>query len=219
MPVQPRKKQENIAFFEQRNPIWAANVATLGLNPQEIGQLDTLTTAARAAYDAAQLAAAQARSATIDQNLAFMAMRDLGGELIKKIRVTAEQTGNPALFALAQIPAPKEPAPIAPVEASNLAFTLQPSGALEISWDGSVSTGTTYVVQRAITPAGGGQGPFQSIGFADEKRFVDTGIPAGTERASYVVRARKGATLTPGTAPITVRFVAGGNGVSLAEAA
>lgn len=219
MPVQPRKKQDNIAFFEQRNPIWAANAAALSLTPEETGQIDTLTTAARAAYDAAQLAASQAASATADQDLAIQAMRDFGGELIKQIRRNAEQTGDPSLFALAQIPAPKEPAPIPPVEASDLAFDLLNDGALELSWTGSVSTGTTYIVQRAITPAGGSQGTYQDIGFADEKRFVDTTIPAGTERVSYVVRAKKGSTITAGTAPITVRFTIGGNGQQVAMAA
>lgn len=219
MPVQPRKKQDNIAFFEQRNPIWAANAAALSLTPEETGQIDTLTTAARAAYDAAQLAAAQARSATADQDLAIQAMRDYGGELIKQIRRNAEQTGDPSLFALAQIPEPKDPAPIPAVEASNVSFTLQASGALELSWDGSVSTGTTYIVQRAITPAGGSQGAYTDLGFADEKRFVDSSIPAGTERVSYVVRAKKGSTITPGTAPITVRFTIGGNGQQVAMAA
>ena len=146
-------------------------------------------------------------------------MRDLGADLIKRIRVTAEQTGDPSLFGLAQIPEPKEPAPIPPVEASDVAFDLLNDGSLELTWDGSVSTGTTYVVRRAITPAGGGEGAFQDVGFADEKRFVDASIPAGTERASYVVRAKKGGETTPGTAPITVRFAIGGNGQTVAEAA
>lgn len=219
MPVQPRKKQENIAFFEQRNPIWAANAAALSLTPEETGQIDTLTSAARAAYDAAQLAASQAASATADQDLAIQAMRDYGGELIKQIRRNAEQTGDPSLFALAQIPAPKEPAPIPPVEASNITFDLLPSGSLELAWDGSVSTGTTYIVRRALTPAGGNPGSFQDMGFADEKRYIDSTIPPGTAEARYVVRAKKGSTITAGTAPITVRFTIGGNGQAMAEAA
>ena len=219
MPVQPRKKIENIEFFEQRAPVWTANAATLQLAPEELASLTALTDAARDAYTAAQLAASNAKTATANQNQAVGAMRDLGGELIKKIRVTAEQTGDPSLYGLAQIPEPKDPAPIPAVEASDVRFRLLTNGDLELAWDGKVSTGTTYIVQRAITPAGGSQGAYQNLGFADEKRFVDKTIPSGTERVSYVVRAKKGATVTPGTAPITVRFGIGGNGQTIAEAA
>lgn len=219
MPVQPRKKVENIEFFEQRNPIWTANAAALNLTPEELASLTALTDAARDAYTAAQLAASQALTATANQDQAIAAMRGLGGELIKKIRVTAEQTSDPSLFGLAQIPTPKDPAPIPPVEASNITFGLLPSGSLELAWDGSVSTGTTYIVRRALTPAGGNPGSFQDLGFADEKRYIDSTIPPGTAEARYVVRAKKGSTITAGTAPITVRFTIGGNGQAVAEAA
>lgn len=219
MPVQPRKKVENIEFFEQRVPIWAANAAQLQLTPEEVGQLDALTDAARATYTTAQLRASEAETATGNQDQAIQAMRDLGADLIKKIRVAARQTGDPSLFGLAQLPEPKEPAPIPPVEASNIVFDLLPNGTLELSWDGKVSTGTTYIVRRALTPAGGAPGSFHDLGFADEKRYIDSTIPPGTAEASYVVRAKKGSTITAGTAPITVRFSIGGNGQAVAEAA
>lgn len=219
MSVQPRKKQQNIEFFEQRAPIWTANATALNLTTEELAQLTSLTETARTKYAAAQLKAEQAKSATSEQNLAIKGMRSLGGDLIKKIRVTAEQTANPELFALAQIPEPKDPASIPPVEASNVAFDLLNDGSLELTWKGKVSTGTTYIVRRALTPTGGSQQGFQDIGFADGKRFVDATIPAGTERASYVVRAKKGDQLTPGTVPITVRFAIGGNGQLEAKAA
>ncbi|MEQ8318499.1 MAG: hypothetical protein RIE77_04080 [Phycisphaerales bacterium] len=219
MPVQPRKKVENIEFFEQRAPIWEANAATLNLTTEETAQLTSLTGTARTRYTEAQLKAEQSKTATANQDIAIQAMRDLGADLIKKIRVAAEQTGNPELFTLAQIPEPKDPASIPPVDASDVAFDLLNDGSLELTWKGSVSTGTTYIVRRAITPTGGNQQAYQDIAFADGKRFVDSTIPAGTERASYVVRAKKGETVTPGTVPITVRFAIGGNGQLEAKAA
>ncbi|UYV11972.1 MAG: hypothetical protein NCW75_11780 [Phycisphaera sp.] len=217
--VIPVKKSEELAFFEQRAPIWEANAAQLNLSIERTAELTALTNAARAAYDQAQSLRSQAKAATSAQNQALTAMHNLGAELIKSIRTTAELENDPSLYGIAQIPEPKDPAPIPPVEASNLSFDLLNDGALELAWDGRVSTGTTYIVQRAITPAGGSQGTYQDLGFADEKRFVDTTIPAGTERASYVVRAKKGGTITAGTAPITVRFTIGGNGQAVAEAA
>ena len=127
MAVQPRKKQDNIEFFEQRAPIWEANAATLNLSAEETAQLTSLTGTARTKYDAAQLKADEAKSATAEQDLAIAAMRDLGADLIKKIRVAAQQTANPELFAIAQIPEPKDPSAIPPVEASNVRVDrLQP---------------------------------------------------------------------------------------------
>ncbi|MCW5756482.1 MAG: hypothetical protein KIT54_04515 [Phycisphaeraceae bacterium] len=219
MAVQPRKKQENIAFFEQRNPIWALHAAALSLSPEEIGELDTLTSAARAAYDAAQLAAEEAKTATAIQNQKVKAMHDYGGELIKKIGVKAEQTGNPSLYALAQIPAPKAPTPIPPVEASKPDFRLLYDGSIELTWDGKVSTGTVYLVQRAVTMPGQPMGPYTTLGFADEKKFVDNAVPEGAAKVTYVVRAKKGSTITPGTLPVNIRFSTGANGVTVAEAA
>lgn len=176
--VIPVKKSEELAFFEQRAPIWVANAAALGITPKRAAQLETLTTSARTAFDTASTARAQSKAATSSQNEALKAMRDLGSELIKQIRTTADIEGDPSLFGLAQIPEPKDPAPIPPVEASDVRFDLLNDGSLELAWDGSVSTGT-----------------------------------------SYVVRAKKGETITPGTAPITVRFAIGGNGQLEAKAA
>jgi len=146
-------------------------------------------------------------------------MRSLRAEFIKQIRTAAEIEGDPSLYGIAQIPEPKEPAAIPPVDASDVGFDLLNDGTFELSWKGSVSTGTTYIVQRAVTPAGGSQGAYTDLGFADEKRFVDTTVPAGTERVRYVVRAKKCSTITAGTAPITVRFTIGGNGQQVALAA
>lgn len=219
MPVQPRKKVENIEFFEQRAPIWAANAAQLNLSEEETALLVSLTGTARTKYTEAQLKAEQAKTATANQDAAIDAMRGAGGELIKKIRVTAEQTGDPSLYGLAQIPAPKDPTPIPPVEASDLDFTLLNNGDLELFWEGSVSTGTTYIVRRSLTNAEGAELPFEAVGFADEKRFVDKTIPQGTRKVSYEVVAKKGSTITAGSLPITVRFGKGANGQTIAEVA
>lgn len=219
MPVQPRKKQENIEFFEQRAPIWEENAAQLGLDALATAELIALTGTARAKYDAARLKAAQAKSATAEQDQAVGAMRDFGGEIIKQIRVKAEQTGDPALYALAQIPEPKSPAAIPPVEASDVEYELLTDASIRLTWDGSVSTGTVYVVRRSITMPGQQPGAYQTLGVADEKSYTDDSIPTGAQSASYVIKATKGGLTTPGTAPVVVRLTKGGNGQAAVEAA
>ncbi len=56
MGTLPRTKNEQIAFFEQRLPLWNANAAALGLTLPQLTDLATQTTTAHTDYDAAQIA-------------------------------------------------------------------------------------------------------------------------------------------------------------------
>ncbi len=58
MGTLPRTKNEQIAFFEQRLPLWNANAAALGLSLPHLTELATQTTTARTDFDAAQVARA-----------------------------------------------------------------------------------------------------------------------------------------------------------------
>jgi hypothetical protein len=217
--VIPTIKSDQIEFFEQRGPIWEANAAQLNLSPERTAQLTALATAARTAFNNAASKRAQAKAATAAQNEAIGAMNALGGELIKSIRITAEVEGDPSLYGLAQIPEPKEPAPIPPVEASDVEYELLTDATIRLTWDGSVSTGTVYVVRRAITMPGQQRGPFTTLGVADEKSYEDDTVPTGAQSASYIICAKKGGVTTPGTAPVEVRLTRGGNGQAASEAA
>ncbi|MFI4915247.1 MAG: hypothetical protein ACIAS6_01920 [Phycisphaerales bacterium JB060] len=219
MPVQPRKKQENIAFYEQRAPIWTANAVALNVSAERTAELEALATAARTAFNNAAAKRAQAKAATAALNEAMAAMNALGSELIKGIRITAEVEGDPSLYGLAQIPEPKDPAPIPPVEASNVEYELLTNATIALTWDGSVSTGTVYVVRRAIKMPGQEQTNYTTLGVADEKSYQDDTVPLGAQSASYIICAKKGGEITPGTAPVTVRLTKGANGQAAVDAA
>jgi hypothetical protein len=163
--------------------------------------------AAATKFAAAQSARATSKSATIEQNAALDELADLGAQLIKIIRAFGLQTGSDEVFALAQIPLPKEPEPIAPVNPSNLRFTLLQNGALELKWDGVKSNGTTFIVYRSVVPGPGeSPTPMLSIASVGAKEYEDSTIPAGAVSATYVVRALKGDQLTPGSSPVTANF-------------
>lgn len=218
-PIVPQGKNDSISFFEQRAPVWVTNAAPLGIDPAVAGNFLALTDSARTAYDAAQIAQQNSRGAVSSQDAAIADMKGLGGDLIKGIRLKAEMDGDPELLDLALLPQPKTPEPIPAQPASNLSWSLQTSGDLELKWDGSLSSGTTYAVERSIVPVDGPPSAFEAIGFVGALSFIDSTVPAGTAMAIYQVKGQKGGVYTQPSAPALVRFAAGGNFQSAQAAA
>ncbi|MFI4881568.1 MAG: hypothetical protein ACIAQU_03170 [Phycisphaerales bacterium JB064] len=196
--IVPDGNNESITFFEVRAPIWVANAAALGISESAAASLQTLAGAARTALNTAELKAADAVSATAAQNEAIAEMRKLGANLIKGIRLTASMEGDPGLYQIAQIPEPKKPSEVEPVNPSNLRFFLGSNGGLELRWDGLTVRGTSYLVDRAIVGGSGQPGPFSRIATATSRSYTDTTVPAGTVSAVYRVSALKGQTQTDG---------------------
>ncbi|MEO1279860.1 MAG: hypothetical protein AAFV77_12955 [Planctomycetota bacterium] len=211
MPVTPNQLLQRLEFYEQRAPVWVANAEAIGLSSQQSAVVQTLVDDCRTAYDAAQAARNAAKSATVTQEAAFEAMDTFGAQMIKIIRAFGIATDDAAVFATAQIPEPKEPEPIAPVNPSNVTFHLDANGALEIRWDGRTFAGTSYLVDRQTWTGAGQPTSFSRIATVTERRFVDTAVPAGTVTATYRVSALKGGQQTPG-AQSTAHFVFVGNG-------
>ena len=196
--IVPDGNNESITFFEVRAPIWVANAAALGISESAAASLQTLAGAARTALNTAELRAADAVSATAAQNEAIAEMRRLGANLIKGIRLTASMEGNPSLYQIAQIPEPRKPSEVEPVNPSNLRFFLGSNGGLELRWDGLTVRGTSYLVDRAIVGASGQPGPFSRIATATSRSYTDKTVPPGTVSAVYRVSALKGQTQTDG---------------------
>ncbi len=212
--IVPAGKNDSISYFEQRAPVWVANAATLGIDPLAAANLQALTEAARTAYDTAQIAQQTSLGATAAQDSAIGGMRSLGGDLIKGIRLKAEMAGDPALFALALLPTPKDPEPIPAVPASTLSWTLLTSGDLDLKWNGNLSSGTTYVIERSLIPADGPPSAFEPIGFVGALTFTDKTVPVGTAMAIYQIKGQKGGVYTDPSAPALVRFAPGSNNQS-----
>lgn len=215
----PVDKAGQLDFFETRITAWTESAAEIGLLASQSTQLSSLITAARASYDAAQ-AAKQALKGLIEvQDADLAAMTQYGSQLVQTIRAFAVQTGDPQVYATAEIEPRKDPTPIPPFPASNLSYVLTTSGALKLTWDGRLSTGTSYILERAFFDQQGGVGPFEAIAFVDGLSFTDETIPAGTSNVLYQVKALKGETTTEPTAPIFVRFGTGNESASESQAA
>ncbi len=189
MSVVPEKRIDRVQFYEDHIAPFTANATAIGITTTEVTDLDTKTDAARAAYTAQQVAQQAAKAATLAFHNAVNAMSVAGSALIKKIRAKAEQSANPSVYALAQIPAPATPSPMgAPGEPTDFAALLQNNGALTITWkcaNPAGSQGTTYQVWRRLA----GTNELAFIGVTGEKKFVDATIPAGTTQAMYQIQA------------------------------
>lgn len=207
MAVVPAGTPEKLAFFETRLPVWAADAEGIGLSAAQIAELTALTVAARNAYNAAITARAAARAATQAQNDAIGAMAGLGGDLVKTIRAFAQTTDDPAVFAAAQIPAPRPKTPLGPAPTpTNLTAELTNSGGIRLRWTASSRGRTGFVIERRLTRQGEIPGAWSLIGTSVAKSFTDNAVPTGLESAQYRVTAERPGGRSEPTEPIVVLF-------------
>lgn len=217
MAVLPETKLEQIQFCETHNPIWAANAAAIGLTPAQVTSLTGLTTAARASYNSAQTARQASKGATTTFHNNTRSMREVAADLIAVIKAYAESKNDPNVYGLAQIPPPSPPTPAtAPSQPTSFAITIEPTGALTLSFESensAASTGGFFTVQRRL----GGGGPFLTIGGTPgvggggrRTTFTDDTLPAGTATVSYVVTPRRGTLVGVSSEAVNVTFGIGG---------
>ncbi len=161
----------------------------IGTTTADVTALTTKTTAARAAYTAQQAAQSTAKAATLTLQNAVDAMSVSLAGIIKQVGAKAESSGNPGVYALAEIPAPATPSPVGPPgQPSGFAAQLDGDGSLIITWKCvNPAGGTMYQVFRQI----GGEGDFDYIGGSGEKKYIDTTIPAGATQLTYKVQAQR----------------------------
>ena len=188
MSVVPDKITEKIQYFEDRLPAWTANATAIGSSAAEITAMQTKTQAARDAYTAQQAAKVAGEAATTTLHNAFDAMSIAGAGIIEQARKTAKVTGNPEVYALAQIPAPATPTPVGPPGTpSDFAVEVQQDGTVVLTWkcnNPAGAGGTTYNVYRRNDPSGS----FEFLGTAGQRKFIDSTIPAGSSNITYQIQ-------------------------------
>jgi len=204
----PNGINEKISYFEQRLVGWGGSSSLLGLSAQNLTDLTTLATQARANFNAAQAARNTAKAATVNQDNSVRALVDLGADLIKTIRAKALTTNNPAIYATAMIPPPATPSTIgAPATPTNVRASLLNTGGIELKWDGSVANATFFSVWRKN--ANDTTGNFIQIGTTANKFFNDETLPADAALsggALYAVKAQRIGFESDLSEPIAVRF-------------
>ena len=146
----PGGDRASLAFTEQRKAVWAAAGAAIGLAPEDTAALTQSSDEAQSALDDRTAQAALAKSSTITWRTAAKANRDLARDLVRKIRTYALQQEDPdAVYAAAQIPAPKTPGELpAPAVPTDLNVTLDSQGRAVLKFESTRYGSTTWTIER-----------------------------------------------------------------------
>lgn len=186
----PQNPTDALEWIEARAPQWIARAGQIGLSEQLAQEVSDLADLARAKRLAADEAAARAKSATLDWKNTIRSTKARARAAIAAIKAHAAATGDPRVYALAQLNQRDKPGEAPPPNRpTNLCFVVRPRGDVEVSWQGGGSggpQGTYYIVQRRIDPAG----PWVVLGTTTSKRFVDGDLPIGLAEVRYAVVAR-----------------------------
>lgn len=220
MSIVPDNRLGKIQFYEAHIAPWTTNATGIGLTPGAVTSLGTLTTAARAAFNAAEVARQAAKSATQAYYDAVRIMHNgpgAGSDMIETIKNYAQSKGNPNVYTLAQIPPPATPSTM-PAPGTPFEFTvgLLQDGSIQLNWkctNPSGSVGTIYEVMRQI---GGTSAPMTFIGATGVRSFIDSTLPAGSSPCTYKVTAVR-STARGNPAQFTVNFGIGGDGAAFAR--
>lgn len=221
MGIVPESRLGKIEFYEAHalaGGPWAVNAAAIGLAPAAVTALGTLTSQARAAFNAAEIARQAAKTATQNFYDKVRAMHNgagAGQDLIDTIKTWAETKNDPNVYTLAQIPPPATPG-VTPPPGTPFEFTvgLLQNGALELKWkcnNPSGTQGTIYEVKRKI-----GSGPFNFVGATGVRTFTDETLPSGSAPVTYQITAVR-STSRGNPAQFTVNFGIGGPGLTIAS--
>jgi len=232
MPVQPDRKLEQINFALGHAPVWTTEPAAIGLTPAQALSVKTTAMAAQAAYTAALAARQASKAATVRADNDLSDMRTAVAEALKSIRLYAESTNNPDVYAAAQIPPPAAPTPaLPPTRPENVSFTIEPTGALTLSWSNAATTAgfdastqnVIYTVRRRTT----GMAAFSIVGAVPAARsgrrgltsFTDDTLPRGAAGIQYLVVPQRGTLTGPTSQVFSVMLGVGPDGtMSLAAA-
>jgi hypothetical protein len=186
MSTVPKTRLARVEFYESHMSPWNTNAAVIGLLPADVTDLQTKTSAARAAYNAQQAALQAAKAATEAFYNAVDSLSVAGDLAIAKIKNKAIATNNPNVYALAQIPAPSGRKPASsPGTPSKFEVEVDNTGALHIKWENNNATGCVYNIYRMLAT----ETEFSFLFGVGRKKFTDHTVPGGTAQVQYQVQA------------------------------
>ncbi len=216
MPVIPSRIQDQLDFFDQHAPVWAANAAALGLTPAQTAAFTTAAAAARTQYTAQLAALEAARIATVTMQAQVHTARAQAADLIRTIKAFAENSAKPAaVYNLAQIPQPQQGSPLPPPgQPTGITATLLTDGAIRLGWKAhnpAGSTGTLYNIRRKVE----GETAFTFVGVVGTRTFTDATLPPGPASVQYVIYGQRGTTVGQPSSPFTVLFGSSAGGLTI----
>lgn len=212
--IPPKPSVDQIVWFENHLPSWAAAPTTFGTTAAAVTALTTVVGNARKAYNSAQAARDASKAATTGETMAMSAMLSPGRAMVNTMKSFIEASGNTALWSQAGLEPPAAPGtapdPTAPFM---LSASLDSQGDVIVNWKASQPAGVSgviYSVRRALD--GGDYVLLDSVG---GKTFIDETVPVGTQSVSYTIKAKRGNQSSAWSEALTVRFGRVGGGLSI----
>ncbi|MCC6907026.1 MAG: hypothetical protein IT430_03715 [Phycisphaerales bacterium] len=212
-PVSPR--EDFLAWCNAHTQTFIDHAAAIGATPAQTAGFKVATENAANALTDLDIARGAAESATANTNLKFAELRKKAAEMVRSIRTFAENTGNPGVYVIANIPAPQPPQPAPPpAQPTDLTVSLDPtSGAPVLVWKASNpagTQGTSYIIRRRTAVAA----DFEFVGVTGAKKFTDDSFFAGPDMVQYTVQGQRSDVAGPVSPIFTINFgrVGGGGG-------
>lgn len=219
MSIVPDKIQDAINFFETHWGVWDTHVAQIGMTAAQSTNLKAAMQAARTAFNSAQSARDASKAATQNLHGAMTALRGVDGAgtiALRAIKTYAENTNNPDVYSIAQIPPPAQPTPQpAPGQPTAFKIFLNANGSITLKWkseDSTSSSGAWFAVARKLA----GQENFVNIGGSPKREFLDATLPLGADSATYIVTPYRNTLAGEASAQLTVQFGVGSGGQAFA---
>ncbi len=188
----PRTEQAYIAWARARVNQWLGNQGVppdIGLSLEQINSADALVTQLETRYTNMVNLRTSAETATGQKDASLAETDSYLAGMIDIIDGYAKSTGNPEVYALAGIAAPKKSSARteAPVPTDPRTI-VTPGGNVVFRFSVVTGGGAVYPVQRRAITLEGFNGPWVDMGFATTlKSFTDNNAQAGV--AGYAYRA------------------------------
>lgn len=188
----PRTEQSYIAWARARVNQWLGNQGVppdIGLTTGQVAAADALVTDLENKFTDMVNKRTAAETATGVKDTILTDTESYMAGMVDIIDGFAKSTGNPEVYALAGIPAPKKPTARteAPLPTDPRTF-ISPGGTVTFAFSVVSGGGAVYPVQRRTITLEGFNGPWVDMGFATSlKRFTDNNAQAGV--AGYAYRA------------------------------
>lgn len=203
MGLLPSSRIKRLNYFNSRVDTWVANATQIGLTPAQASAFKILVETALSKNLAAEQLRNQSKAATQSYYEAADDAITPGRAYLATIKAYAEATGNPNVYALAEVdpPAPPTPAPV-PAVPENVVGTISPTGSVTLNWEATpsgASSGIFFLVGRKR----GAETTYTVIGGTPLREFFDPAPDVCDGPVSYQVRAQRGQLSSNWSVPIT----------------
>ena len=218
MSTIPSDDRQLVAFCVAHKDAWVLYQAQIGVSAAQNTAMAAALLSAQKALDAAETARAVSKGATTSFKSNSRSLRDICGDIVRTVQTFAKNNNNPAVYGLANIPAPQprsENAP-PPGQPSDIRASVNTDGSLTLTWKSNNPSGVSnvvYKVQRAFN----GINNYTLLDTVGERTFADMTIPFGTTSVSYIITGKRGSQTGPMSNTFTAQFgsVSGGGGLTI----